>query len=104
MSQMSPINEFFFSLPAIQGGSVESIEFYRVLNPSNSELKFIKKLHEPLKVSISLMVPGSGNPKLTASNCVPARDELRTFFFNNEDSAVTRIEEYNEKYGGGAVR
>lgn len=63
-------------------------------------MKILKKLHDTLPVSISLLIPASGSPKVTASNCVLAKPELRYIFFNNED-AVDRVEDYNQKYGGG---
>ena len=79
------------------------VDLYRILNPSNSEMKLLKKLHDTLPVSVSLLIPLSGNPKITASNCVLSKPDLRHIFFNNEE-ASDRVLDYNEKYGGGGER
>ena len=77
------------------------IDIYRVRNPSNKEMKFIRKLHDTFPVSLSLLIPSIGNPKMTASNCILSNQELKHIYFDNEIGADSKFDEYNEKYGGG---
>ena len=76
-------------------------DLYRIKNPSNKEMKFIRKLHDTFPVSLSLLIPSVGNPKLTATNCILTKQDLQFIYFDNETSADSKIDEYNEKYGGG---
>ena len=61
----------------------------------------MKKLHDTLPISLSLLIPEIGNPKLTVSNCVLSKQEQKFIYFDNEIGSDSQIDEYNEKYGGG---
>jgi hypothetical protein len=75
---------------------------YTAFNPSSRELKLLKNLHNTLPACLSLLVPSLGDPKLTASNCVPSKKELRTIFFENSEQMEkdSKVEDYNTMYGG----
>ena len=92
---------YFILILILQPSTEIMIDIYRVRNPSNKEMKFIRKLHDTFPVSLSLLIPSIGNPKMTASNCILSSQELKHIYFDNEIGVDSKIDEYNEKYGGG---
>jgi hypothetical protein len=89
---------------ATGGGDVAQValDMYIIDSPSTRELRSLRKLHDSLPVSISMLIPTIGNAKVIASNCIPKRSQLCKLFFG-EYTSYDEMLAYNTGNSGGGV-